>query len=404
MNIKINNFKLKKKVIPNVWIIIFIGYLVYCISYIISNLLSFDLNKYGFIFFILITIFCTILKDREIKKADSLSYLIIIFITILFIPFLYNKNFINLEMFLKYLGFFTILLICYSKNLIDINKNKFRYFYFILIIAILLTSFLFKRTEVAGEMRLKGFFVNPNNLALFSFSLLFFLDEEHDKKIMKIMTHFIIIGLLIMSATSGAIIAYMVGMVYKVIKTPQRKILFFILIILLAIASGYFIEKIPFLIRIKNQVAIVFEERYKLSNYYYNVDYGELRERYGVAGVTSGLNRIQIWMRAMTLFGEQNMVYKLFGGGARYSEVLCTIIPHNEYIRILLDYGIIGLFIFLSIFFNILKRSKDNYRYIILIILIFCITENNLDNMLFMSLFSLFLPSAIKKHNGLLEN
>lgn len=398
---KTKNFITKKEKIANIWLFIFIGYIIYLILFIISQIFAEKINKYGFIIFLLTIICCSTLSEKSTAKKTLLSYLIIIFIIILFVPLFYNINYISFDMFLKYLGFYIILILCYINDIIFINENKYRWLFLISILSILISSILFKMVEVGGQIRLKGFFVNPNNLALYSFSLLFFLDEEHDKNIIKIMVNIIIISLLIMSATSGAIIAYIIGMTYKMLKTGRKKSLFFIIVTLLIFSLGYFLENIPFLTRIKIQIAIIFEERYKLSNYYHNFDYGYLIEKYGAAGYTSALTRIQIWMKALTLFNEQSILYKLFGGGAKYSEVLCKVMPHNEYIRILLDYGIIGLIIFLLIFMIIFISTKKKYQYIILIFLIFFITENVFDNMLFMTLLSLFIPSIIENKKTL---
>jgi O-antigen ligase len=71
--------------------------------------------------------------------------------------------------------------------------------------------------------------------------------------------------------------------------------------------------------------------------------------------------------------------------------------PHNDYLRVLIEQGIIGLTLYMAFFLTILKRIDPRYRYCVLAIAIYCFSENNMDNLLFMSIFVFFLASSQSK-------
>ena len=74
------------------------------------------------------------------------------------------------------------------------------------VLAILLISLtIFKGGAWDGGTRHSGLFVNPNNLALIPFLLLFFIDPSKDKWPIRVAIHGIVIAVLAYTGTSGAV-------------------------------------------------------------------------------------------------------------------------------------------------------------------------------------------------------
>lgn len=66
----------------------------------------------------------------------------------------------------------------------------------------------------------------------------------------------------------------------------------------------------------------------------------------------SVFSRLELWKQGLELFME----YPLFGGG--FSESAVSVNPHNVLISVLIRSGIVGIILFLSVFFTIAKKIK----------------------------------------------
>ncbi len=378
------------------WLFILIGFVLYCTLFVLNRITQgYINNKLGFLIFIL---FVSLAALGRLNLTDNYLTRLVIFIVIdLLIPIFYNYENINLDSMIKYLGFLFIFLISLSSNLGHMESNKYGRFFRLIITILMLSSFFFENMSVGGEERAAGFFKNPNNLSLFAFSLLFFLNEKKDSTLMRAFIYTAIILILIASSTSGAILAFLVGISYKLFTDNKKKkySLFSIGLVVLIFLLN-FIE-VPFVNRIKTQFSIIFNERIVLSKPYSKIDYGYLANKYGGSGYTSGLYRIDLWRRSVYLFGQQNTKEKLFGIGTGGStNLIQENLPHNEYIRLLLETGFVGFFLYALLFIKLFQRSRRELRYIYVIFAVFCFTENIFDNMIFMSLFALFLSSSVK--------
>ena len=69
------------------------------------------------------------------------------------------------------------------------------------------------------------------------------------------------------------------------------------------------------------------------------------------------------------------------------------ILPHNEYLRMLFEQGIVGFLLFIFVWYRIIMTAPREVRYIGLIVAIYSFSENNLDNFPFMALFILCLSA-----------
>jgi hypothetical protein len=111
----------------------------------------------------------------------------------------------------------------------------------------------------------------------------------------------------------------------------------------------------------------------------------------------TGSGRTEIWQESFTLFLRSNIFVLLFGGGTDYANVLCgrafdmrSFSPHNNYLAVLYDYGIVGLAMFLLIIASWLKNNVHNALAVSLI-LVFVITSFSLVPLMYLPFWCLIM-------------
>jgi len=97
----------------------------------------------------------------------------------------------------------------------------------------------------------------------------------------------------------------------------------------------------------------------------------------------TGSERTVIWETSFNTFIRSDMPTLLLGGGTNYCNVLCgrslgmaVSSPHNNFFAILYDYGILGLIIFLFVFYSWFNKNSHNVLAISLVLYfgIVCLT------------------------------
>jgi hypothetical protein len=94
------------------------------------------------------------------------------------------------------------------------------------------------------------------------------------------------------------------------------------------------------------------------------------------------------------MYAEANPAQQIFGFGLGSSPVLLGKLPHNEYLRMLFEQGIVGLLLFLYAWYRVIRTSPPSVRYVGLVVAMYSFSENNLDNFPFMSLLILCLSAT----------
>jgi len=262
--------------------------------------------------------------------------------------------------------------------------------------------------EMDDVTRMSGFFVNANNLGLTMMTLLFLIDENRDGVVMKVFVHAVIILFLILSGTSGAILAYLGAMVFKSVvflkplvfhtsARTDRVQLIAVVLVLSLICLGCLLpaslyQRVPLANRLVAQLSLIREEL-PLAVSGYELDYARLSSVYGESS-GSGIWRIAHWRKGVDVLTAANSFQLLVGHGIGSSGLLLDKVPHNDYLRVLIEQGLLGLTLSLAFFAIVLQRIDSRHRYCVVAIALYCICENNMDNLLFMSIFTFFLASA----------
>ena len=267
------------------------------------------------------------------------------------------------------------------------------------IVLVLLLSFITDRGGVwDGGTRHSGLFINPNNLALTAFLLLFFVDRRRDPMTLQISIHALLIAVLAWSRTSGAVVAYGIGLALHfgaLLSRPWRLLAGTLLsmcgvaaLAVLAFTDQSLLPESRLTAQISvisTQLNTVLEGR--------EVAYYE-QERVLGPGSGSAIWRLAHWRRTIMTYAAGSPAQQLFGFGLGSSPVLLGKVPHNEYLRVLFEQGLAGLALFGFAFIGIYKTAAPEVRYCALIIAIYSFSENNLENFPFMMLFVLCLSAV----------
>lgn len=294
----------------------------------------------------------------------------------------------------------------FSMGLVPIYETPFRtVFIFVLLFMGLVSFFVPSVTQADDVMRMSGFFVNANNFSLTMMTLLFLINEDNDSRATKILLHAALVLFLLLSGTSGAILAYLGAMSFKyfILMRSSRRykntwilgLVVIAVVMLVCLLKVDLFMDVPIVRRIVTQLSLVWHEM-PLAASGYELDYGNLSNMYGT-GDCSGLWRISHWRTCIDVIASANIVQLLCGYGIGSSSLLLYKVPHNDYIRVLMEQGVIGLTLYMAFFLTVLRRIDYRYIYCIVAVAIYCFSENNMDNLLFMSIFVFFLASAQNK-------
>lgn len=106
--------------------------------------------------------------------------------------------------------------------------------------------------------------------------------------------------------------------------------------------------------------------------------------------IESGGERTDIWDRGLSNFFNQDFINILFGGGYWHRATLTHGADlHNEFLSVLLDYGLFGLILFLSVIFSNLTFKFKDFFYKNLPVIFFVLTLLSLSP--FQSIYVCFL-------------
>jgi hypothetical protein len=277
-------------------------------------------------------------------------------------------------------------------------KCKMRWLLAGQVVAILLISVtIYKGTSWDGGTRHSGLFANPNNLALIPFLLLFFINPLKDKWFVRAGAHAIVMAVLAFSGTNGAVLAYAIGLGVHFLGMVSKKSrsLVYGLAAVGALAGIAFLamggERLLPETRLTNQISVM---RIQFQNV---LDGGEVayykQERVLGPGSASGIWRLAHWRRTLVTYFNGTPAQLIVGYGIGSSPRILGKLPHNEYLRMLFEQGILGFLLFVFIWYRIITTAPREIRYIGLIVAIYSFSENNLDNFPFMALFVLCLSA-----------
>ena len=311
-------------------------------------------------------------KSNPVIRFCPSFWILSVFLLLSFISSYKTANYVNL---LKYIGYVAVFFYgkkCSSSDRLLIN----RYTLFSLVAIPLLLVLLFDHTP-----KRVLFFPNSNNFTYWGIcvSLFYYVVSIKDNK--RFIRSLLILGSYLTVGTSLGILVALICAVMIINRKNLRLILFAILLFIVMILL-IFNTDIPLFLRLKNQILVITS----LSLYDWihlgDLNMYEVQMNLNLSELsrddnTSALWRFQHWAVIITEFLHHWYYSFIIGLGDGYSNDVLSGPPHNDFLRVFAEYGLVVFFIIIKWMKKLFKFvSHDRSFYIVLTIFIYHLTEN----------------------------
>ena len=278
-----------------------------------------------------------------------------------------------------------------------VSRSSVRWILAAQVLIILVISLTLHRGNAWDGGRFSGMFANPNNLALIPFLLLLLIDRARDSRLIQGSAHVVVVLVLGFTSTSGAVLGYIIGLALYMsarLSRSTRLIAWWTGISLIALFGIGISTVDPSLVpdtRFTNQLLLMRSEFGKVIQGE-KIQYYEHEKVMG-SGSGSAIWRVQHWRDTLVTYSKGTFPERIFGFGPGASIALCEKLPHNDYLRMLFEEGLLGLLLFLVAWIGIIRAAPAGIRYVAISVAVYCFSENNLDNFPFMALLALCLSA-----------
>lgn len=380
------------------WSPIFYFYCIYFAIISIGHIINYYTHNIGAAIF-LILLYLKYWRNLFNIRLNFIFFIVLFAILTPIIPIVtYNKKIFLLaqQEIIKYYALHFIILVALSLPLTPINNSKKVWVLYLTILLFLIVGWFWEIAKGVQRSRVQGFLANPNNFALTAIILLLLIPQIKIPYI-KVITNFFVAIMIFLSKTGGAFISYVIGLVYNFLFLQKRKLLsiFIIFITALVLVIGIKIigvKKIEILYSTIKKIEIVSENINNIvkgkSIDYYSIIEKEKKD------YTSLLWRTDHWYKILVTFINSPLENIIFGSGIGMSDIKFKSKPHNDYIRMIYETGIIGFILNFLIWLIIFIKMDSTYRWIVIIVAIFCFTDNNYDHFPAISLLIFYMLGA----------
>jgi hypothetical protein len=226
-----------------------------------------------------------------------------------------------------------------------------------------------------------AYFPNTNTAALYFSALFFSLSQWFGNKVLVLQ----FINAALMNRVGPALATILAIGMWSVF--PLRKQVFVALFILgIACFLAYELGTLNRLLRGLDSIALIWSLG---PGTVARMSFKELVQLTGTTDV-SAFFRIIHWTNIWELYSTQGLGVLLFGYGAGQTGLLAymPLPPHNDYLRILAEYGLLSFLVFVSFVVSIAASIKQQAAKILFtVLLIYFFSENLIDNFTSMALF-----------------
>ena len=226
-----------------------------------------------------------------------------------------------------------------------------------------------------------AYFPNTNTAALFFAAVCFSLSQWFGNKILVLQ----FINAAVMNRVGAALATILaIGMWSAFPLRPQVFVVFFLLG--LAGVIGFAFGAMDRLLTGLDAIALIWSLN---PSTVARMSYKQLIELTGTTDL-SAFFRIIHWTNILEYYSTQGLGVILFGYGAGQSGVIAVIPmpPHNDYLRVLAEYGLLSFLVFAFFVASIVMSLKlQAAKILFTVLLIYFFSENLLDNFTSMALF-----------------
>lgn len=312
--------------------------------------------------------------QKESKLAlnpISKIYLYVVLVTLGFFV-IQSLLFSDIKMFsikgwLRFVAYFSFaVLISYM------TKENIKYFFIVIVAYFILTIPMGYYQTIPDWGRYKNVLGHSNHLAYVLSMIIYFLvfNRPFKSKQVNIVCVILLFISLLLTKSTGGLLVLVALIVYNAIKSKRisllKKLTFLSLCIIALLLGINFSDKIAYQIESVDYITWDFVIE-RVKNYTINGV-----NRAGAHG--SFVWRVLYWSKLLYTFFSESFLQITFGMGIDHLTKgympydFMEKDPHNDFIKVLMEYGVLGLLFFLGFFRKIYKTINKNFNIIILIV------------------------------------
>lgn len=226
-----------------------------------------------------------------------------------------------------------------------------------------------------GSGQMVAFFPNRNTASLYAVALLALYNVMSPKPLQNIWIYIIVA---FMFGALGVLVSVLAALIISIASKRTMLLLTFFFAVLSGLVI-YFPDFVLFkrFYSVFGTIELVLNGTIDL----YNVSFGEVVRMLNSTDL-SFLFRLKHWLELFVYYANGEYYELLFGYGVGSTTgmTLTHLIPHNDYLRILLENGVFSLFGFLLIIFTIVLKTFRRWEAVPLLAVIIYFSSENLIN------------------------
>lgn len=328
-------------------------------------------------------------RHLPLSRVDGLSVALVLYFAGLGCSLIVNPKFIEWGDLLKVLlgPAFVVLGVAFerSRALRHWDRRDVRVMFYLL--ALLPLAVLGVQLAQAGfaflDIRGAAIFANRNNAALYAITLIGLYVVLTGKPMRSILL-FLVVG--VMFGTLGVLLAVVLALTFTVAK--PREVALLALLVFLGAAGYLLFPTVPPFTRVTpvvDSIRYLAEGRINL----YTVTFADLVLLLKTSDL-SFLFRLKHWTDLWTIYSNSDAYHWMFGLGIGSSVRLSDmhLVPHNDYVRYLFEFGLLTFSGFVSILAITLWRCGRRWETVpLLAVVIYFFSENLITNYTAMAFF-----------------
>jgi len=368
-----------------------IGVILYLVLHIISIFAFEDIKLLGTLFII---VFVVITLISLLSKYTMKDYLLFLMITLLIALNVYVSNTITQNTVKYYLLIVFIILLYRSRMYGYFEEGVTKNLFLVLVCIVFLISFFYGSADdgvIKG--RYSSIFHEPSIFGMYILAIFLYLNEKKIAPIYVFLIYTVLAFFVFKTGLLSLVLAIVLSVIiyYMSIIVEERdfKKISLISIVVIFFSYGAYVNyaKID-----KLDTVVEYYDKYGFEE----GNLGRLSKEHGETNI-SGVVRLLHWANIIIEYQNSSIKNKLFGSGADKvkNSFARALKPHNDYLRILYEFG----FIFFMIFFYFLWKSFwqlhgiDRIKISVLAIYIFA--ENLFDTFPLALMTAIFIVSKL---------
>ena len=321
---------------------------------------------------------------RSKNNSSANLFYIIAACTFTFLSIGFNFGNASITEGIKYLSIYVFYAAGYA-SATRIRTVEIRYVYFLAALPILFLITIgssrvpeFVQANIGNTF---SYFANANQATLYFSALIFSMAGMLGAR--AILLQFVNVALM---NKVGVAVATLVAICLWIAIPLRRESIIGLIVFAVVAAVAFWVGAFERVLATLNSMSLLIDLG---PDYVSRMSFRRLVELTGTTDL-SGFFRIIHWANIWDIYSSTSLMTKLFGYGIGQSQYLTVLqfVPHNDYLRILAEYGFLNLAIFACFLLHVLLNLKAGHTKILfMVLLIYFFSENLIDHFSSMTLY-----------------